>query len=204
MKPDIEKWTIVIVGQWDTRFFTPGWVGKELFDNKEINIEVPLNFMLPVRFNLEGLVLIPQNDRVIIGIKDSKDEILIKAENLSRKILDSLYYIPVNSLGVNFGFIEEDPSDLVKLFNLYDTGDLSENSYQVKSTEIKRALQHEVGILNMTHIFSEGVLKMHFNFNYGIDSAKSASDLLDGRVIKCRNFTKDLLSTVYNLGQEEG
>jgi len=203
MKSEKEKWTIVIIGLWDPRIFSPGWVGKELFDGKEVGLEVPIVPTFPYRFNAESLVLIPQNDRVIIGIKDIKEDNLNKAESLAKKILDSFPQLPISSFGINFGFVENAPEGLVPLFNLSDIQKLSDNNYKIGSTEIKRKLKFEQVDLNMTHSFDEGIVRMHLNFHHNSNSTKSASDLLNNLVIKYRDLAQDLLRKVYGLTLEE-
>jgi len=158
---------------------------------------------LPHRFNAEGLVLIPQNDRVIIGLKDIKEDNLNKAESLAKKILDSFPQLPISSFGINFGFVEDAPEDIAPLFNLSDIQKLSDNNYKIRSTEIKRKLEYGQGDLNITHSFDEGIVRMHLNFHHPCDSTKSASDLLNNLVRKCRDLAQDLLNKVYGLTLEE-
>lgn len=203
MKSDIEKWTIVIIGLWDRRLFTPDRVSKELFDGKQVEVEVPLNVTFPLRFNVEGLVLIPHSERVIIGIKENKEDNLNKAEKLAKKTLDSFPQVPIESFGINFGFIEENPGDLAALFSLSDIQKLSDNNYKIGSTEIKRKLEYEGGDLNITHSLSGGIVRVHLNFHHPCQSIKEASELLDNLVVKCRGLALDLLNRVYGLTLEE-
>jgi hypothetical protein len=203
MKSDKEKWTIVIIGLWDRRLFALERVSKELFDGKQVEVEVPMNLTFPFRFNAEGLVLIPQNDRVIIGIKNINDDSLNKAENLARKVLGTFPQVPINSFGINFGFIEEAPGELAALYNLSDIDKLSDNNYKIRETEIKRKLEYERGDLNITHSFNEGIVRIHFNFHHPCNSMKSAIELLNNSVIKCKDLAKDFLKKVYGLTLEE-
>jgi hypothetical protein len=111
MIPNLDTWTIVLVGGWNPKIFRPEWVGKEVFDRKNIALEVPLSPGSSVlRYNSpeDSLVLIPSDDRLVIGIRKAEEPVLNKAAAIAKKVLDLLPYTPIGAIGVNFGFVEAD------------------------------------------------------------------------------------------------
>jgi hypothetical protein len=207
MKPILTNWTIVLVGNWNSRIFTPNWVGQQLFEGGKIQLEVPIQAMSFLRYNTKDLLLIPQDDRLIIGVKTTKDEIFQGAENIARKVLGLLPHTPIRSFGINFGFLEEDPSsELLSLFKLYDNDKLSDGGFDLVETEIKRTLPLEMGVLNLTFTFGKekGDVKIHLNFHHKTETASIAQEKLDNRSIWCRNFALGFLHDIYQLTMEEG
>ena len=48
MKPVFNTWTVVVVGRWNVSIFNPDWLGKNLFDNKELLVDFPMEPGLPL------------------------------------------------------------------------------------------------------------------------------------------------------------
>ena len=48
IKPVITEWTIVILGRWNTSIFNPKWLGKNIFDDKKLTIEVAMDAGFPM------------------------------------------------------------------------------------------------------------------------------------------------------------
>jgi hypothetical protein len=205
MIPRIEAWTIVIVGAWNVRIFSPEWVSEKLFAKKPIETEI--NFtsdIRRIRYRSESLVLIPLDDRVIIGARNISDDTLIEAEKVATLVLDLLSHTPILSLGINFSFLENKPSgELVSLFNISDGGQISNSGCKLLKTDIIRNLEVEGGILNLRLSLEETKLEVHFNFTHAIKSTKLAIENLNNRVIAYRDLAYSLLHNVYNLTIEE-
>ncbi|MGB7911392.1 MAG: hypothetical protein WCF59_04125 [Desulfobaccales bacterium] len=207
MIPKIDRWTIVIPGAWNVRIFSPEWMGKYLFENNE-QIKVELNIesaIFKIRFSTDNLVLMPANDRFIIGVKNITDETLQMAEKVARKLLDTLSHTPFRAFGVNFGFIEQNPPPgLISLFELNDLLKISGFGAIVKSTEITRKLIINDEIINIKQTLNEqSNIEIRLNFHYAINSTELACDKLLNLIVPCRDTAYNLLDAIYTLKLDE-
>lgn len=207
MIPKIDNWTVVIPGSWNVRIFSPEWMVKNLFENNE-QIQIELNFesgIIKIRFSTDNLVLIPANDRFIIGAKNISDETLQKAEKVAQKLLDTLSHTPILGFGVNFGFIEQNPSaELISLFQLNDLLKISNLGAIVKSAEMTRKLIINEEIINIRHTLDEeSNFGIHLNFHYDFKSTELAHDKLLNLIVPCRGIAYNLLREIYNLTLED-
>ncbi len=207
MIPKQEDWTIVLAGQWNVRIFSPEWVAKEIFDVSVDKIQVEVSLALGdnrIRFSKDDISLIPQNDRIIIGIKTCDDKVLQNAENLAKKIFTLLPQTPIKGFGINFGFVEEKQSrEIISLFQLDDGKKISDHKCKLQQTEITRKLQVKNSILNLKHVFEDDNLFLRLNFHHEINSAKTARTKLRNKTIWCKNFACQFLNKVYGLVLEE-
>lgn len=208
MEANLDKWTIVVVGQWNPRIFAPPWVAKNLFpsaDLGDVQMEV---LLLPVdyhaRLSVGSVVLIPTNEKVIVGVRSAADEALAAAEDVALRVLDLLPHTPVTGVGVNFGYVEDDPSPrLLGLLGLPDLGELSNYGAQISRTEITRRLQIDTHALNLTLALEDGRVELGLNFHHDTPDTVSAANALRGQVRKLRMLGYNVLQEVYGLTAEE-
>lgn len=196
----------MIVGDWNIRILTPQWVAYNLFEGQEIQVEALLRpGVQRLRYNIDNIVILPGDDRLIIGARATDDEVLQRAEQTARKVLEILPHTPIRACGVNFGFVEEVPgATLISLFELSDLGRLSDFECRALGTEIIRNLKIEEGTLKLKHSFSDGKVSINLNFHYEATSPEEARAQLDGRALSCRELAYRLLSEVYELVLDEG
>lgn len=205
MKPNLENWTLVIVGQWNARIFSPKWAAEKILKQGEIKVELAVSSNAPIiRLHTDDLVLIPLDDRIILGAKGITDDILRKVEVIARTTLELLPHTPVTALGINFAFNEENLSpDLLSLFETKDQRELSDFGFKLTKTELSRQLKLDDKTINLSHIYQEGILEVKLNFHHDIGSATQANGLLENRVIEYRDMAYSLLNNVYKLTLEE-
>lgn len=204
MVPNVTDWTIVAVGQWNPHIFSPEWVGRNLAHTDQLQTELAVGPVgTAVRYQTPSLTIIPTDDRLIIGCRNVEQTTLQAMEAASRTTLQLLGHTPIRAIGINFGFSESDPPpEMIRTFELNDTGALSDAGYNVRSTEILREFQHEQATLKLRMVFAEASIKFHFNFTHQVASAQEASELLDGRVIRYRDHALHMLATVFDLRME--
>ncbi|MEX5219606.1 MAG: hypothetical protein NW701_17385 [Nitrospira sp.] len=205
MVPNLSEWTIVTVGQWNPHIFSPQWIGNQLFHVQTVETELAVGPALTnVRYHTPNLILIPGGDRLIVGLKNLEDTSLNSMEQVVRNALQLLTHTPVSALGINFGFIENDPPhDVLQVFDLSDSGILGDAGYEMQNISVTRQIVKEsiMFILKMT--YENGKVRFHFNFNHPIASAEEGVRLLQGRVLECRDIAMALLTTVFHLERQE-
>jgi hypothetical protein len=201
MIPIFESWTIVIVGQWNTRIFSPKWVGENLFRSTKVASEISIApSSWPVRYISDNITFIPKNDRIIIGVKNAKDETLKSAETVAKIVMELLGHTPVSAMGVNFGYVEDSPSDeFLALYNLNDISQISAAGCSIAGTRIVRKLELDDNIINMSISYDSTKIDIHMNFHHDISLASEAIKALDGNVVKYGNITTKLLKEIYDL-----
>ncbi len=206
MVPKLDTWTIVVVGGWNPKIFRPDWVGKQLFDRKTIVVEVPLApGMSVVRFNSQedGVLLIPSDDRLVVGIRKADEDVVARAEGLARKALELLPHTPVGAVGVNFGFVETNPTAaLTSLFTFSDLDGLSRAYGEVKKSSITRSLILDGTTLNVTHSLIEGQVEIHLNFHRESATSIDAVEALTGKAATFLRMGTKFLKDVYGCEME--
>ncbi len=201
MQPIFDQWTVVLVGSWNVRIFSPLWVGQHLFDSKEVEMEVGIGAGVhPMRYRKGDALIIPRDDRIIFGTRSDRDEALSLLESLSSKTLDLLPHTPISAVGINFGFVEEGPeSDLLELFNVPDSTRLASWATDIRRKELTRQLETKEGIMNLKQVLHDGKVEFHLNFHEDADSPIKAKESLEGKVLRRRDFAIEFVKEVYNL-----
>jgi hypothetical protein len=205
LKASLENWTIVLNGLWNLRLFGPEWVAANLFDNEHLEVE------LLVRPGLHGvrytsrrnmLQFLPANDRIVVAVRSTSDDMLGNAERLAKAVLTTLPHTPVTGVGINFGFTEPAPSvDQLRIFEFTDNARLAGLASPVVATEIKRSFPYQGRRLNLTQSIENTELKVHFNFHADVRDANEAATTLAG-VSEKRQFSYRLLQDVYGIDVE--
>lgn len=205
IRPNLSEWTVVVVGQWNPAVFSPEWVASHLLQVNPIETHLAMGPLGGgVRYQSPTLVVIPQADRLIIGARNSTESCLAQMEAAAQRVLRLLSHTPIQGVGINYGFIENDPSvDLIQTFDIRDSGALAENGLAARRTVIIREIDLAQVVLKLKLSYAEGQVGLHFNYNYAATSADAGADLLTGKAQECRNKTSDILSTIFELEGEE-
>lgn len=203
MKALLENWNVVAIGAWNVRLFTPEWLSKNIFGTKTLNIEMGIGAGIQAwRFVSEDAIFLPAESQIICGVRKADKASLIKAEGYVSKALELLSHTPVVGVGINLAFLEEDPSqDLVNLFNLNDVRKLSQESYVISETEIKRVLKIEgsQNVINVRLVFADGKIIADLNHHFPATNASEAKTSLNGAAEKAFDRTIKLLNDIYDL-----
>lgn len=199
----IQKCSIVAAGRWNPNIFTPNWVAKNLFnkqDEETIDIEVLLSPLVSLKFVSDDVKLIPELQRLVVGINKNEDTILNDAETVMIKSLNLLEHTSISAIGINFGFKEYEASDLIlDLFDLKDMFNLSEYEQTTIKSSISHSIDFDPWILNLSIELHDGKVNANLNFHLDINSASKAADELKGRFLQFRNDGVGLLENVYGM-----
>jgi len=205
MRPKTDHWTIVVAGGWNVRVFSPEWVGRNLIPEKPLNVEVPLvSPVQQLRFIAGGVVLIPGEDRLIVGVQEPSIANMAKAEAIALRAVELLSHTPMGAVGVNFGFETLTPTDqLTRLFRVADISALSGFGATVLQTKVVRRLAVDGETLNITHTLADGAIEVHMNFHRDASSAEEVSSALSGCSERSLGIATRLLSDVYGVAVEQ-
>jgi hypothetical protein len=211
MRASADTWTVVVAGQWNRHIFTPQWVGKHLFESPTVQIETQIAPVAggSIRYLTDDVVLLPQADRLIVGVRRIDDDALRRVEQIACKALALLPYTPVTALGMNFGFTSPSiPDSLQPVFHLADQGSLSDLNVTVRRTEVKRTLvvedrDDEVVNLTLSIDHDQGRFSIHVNFHSQVQEASTAKSRLDGVLVAHKTRCLDLLRGAYGITADE-
>lgn len=204
MKPNVETWTIVVTGGWNAQIFNPEWVGENLFETKELEIQLVFqgnNFFPSLKS--PDLIFSPTNSQIVCGVSSINENVLIKAESLIIKTLRMLQHTPIYAVGINFGFSEENPSsELLDIFNFNDNVKFIDSNYSIKQNQIYRQIEIDGQTLNLRQILNEDSAEpmiTHFNFHKEVLKTEIAADWLKNKFIECKAITYHLLKEIYDI-----
>jgi hypothetical protein len=130
------------------------------------------------------------------------DEVLLQAETVALRIVDSLPHTPISAFGVNFTFIEDEPpSEAIAIFKLPDAPIIQ---YEIMQTEITRKLRLESSVLNLKHAFDQKTLRLDFNFHHDTPTgADQVVKQLPGSVIASKAIAHNVLKAYkFDTGDE--
>src|SRR5262245_61886273 len=123
MVPALDEWTIVIVGSWNVAILNPEWVGREVLEVPNVEMELLFGNMRPsLRISSPQVSVIPTSMQVVINPRHATDESLQAAERAAIILLDKLRVTPITAIGINFAYNEEAvPPGIAGLFTIADT-----------------------------------------------------------------------------------
>jgi len=197
---------LVLVGKWNKYILVPDWVGTNIFKQKTVQVEFPLNLQGPPRFtNDEGDIrMLPDDDRVIFVAVKNDEAILKKIEQMANDLLSILPYTPISSFGENFGFIEETNLErILPLFEFPDNDSLSRKGCAIGKSSIRRTIsKYPNTVLNFVMKQDGPKVIFDFNFHYLVKDAKEALEKITGSFIENKRRSEEFLREIYGLEYE--
>ena len=196
-KPD--AWTIVVVGGWNPKIFTPAWVGKHLISTP-MTLDVALAPTPVLRFRSAGLVLFPTPERLIVGVETADAKSVELAEKLALNVVTLLPHTPFLGVGINFGFEDASPeAHLTSLFKTPDHAKVVGAGCTIRDTTITRAVDLAGETVNITLAFVNDRVVIEINFHKSAVSEEVAKLALTGRAETCLNVARKFLSEAYDI-----
>jgi hypothetical protein len=203
MESNLGAWSVVIVGNWNRMIFRPEWIGGgRLTDITSINIELPINNpTLPPRYIFDDIILRVTFQRLSISPQNEDPDTLSRMQEVAIRILRELPHTPVSGIGVNFEFVEREPSpEILNIFNFSDLMRLSDEQYIVNQSNITRKLIINGQIINLRHQLDENsYMTIGFNFHRDITNTDEGIDFLGTGILRMRDQANSILERVYNL-----
>jgi hypothetical protein len=203
MKRELEKWSLVVAGQWNTAILSPGWLAKEFFKEAEVKIMYPVLGGGPPVFEAAEIRVVVAGDRVaFVPLKD--DLVLLnRIESGAKHILETLRYTPVSAFGENFHYIDDSPPRQLKDAIDRVGADKLGTQGTVLETALRRSLELEGRRLNLT-ISSGDAFRIELNYHYDVSDAKQAAERIENTYAPNHEHGLALLESAYELVLDEG
>lgn len=163
-------------------------------------MEVPFDEpRAPRRLLFDDLVLEMQSSRICLRVCADNDEQLLRARTCAIRILTDLPHTPVTGVGINFSFIDTQPSaGLLARFNLADNGALAEQEWIVSTSTLHRELKKAGAILNLSmNLDNAGRVKFDLNYHTTPANAQAAREALELDIVARKNESTQLINQVY-------
>jgi hypothetical protein len=202
MKRDLNKWSLVIAGRWNTAILSPDWLAREVFKQEGIKIVYPVLGGTPPIFEAADMRIVVSNDRIVFfPLKDS-DELLSRIETAGRHVLTTLPHTPISAFGQNFSYmVEGSQKQFEEVLIFSDATRLGE---QGKIGEIALVRTIDLGKCRLNlKIVSGQASRIDLNYHYEAGSASQATEVMENSYTTNRAHGLELLKAVYGLTLDE-
>lgn len=212
MRCELNKSSIVLVGAWNARIFTPQWiaVNEIVGADQEVTVEITFGvapFHSRLKFNRVLLQL--SDDKLTLIPTEDTDQAFEDCREAAHKIVGLLPHTPLAAMGIN-RYYECDGlalrvPELAKAFNFEDEASFGKHGWNVGARSIKRVIEKEGYEANFTIEQSEnGVIGFGFNFHYtGRNAAQILEVLAEKRASDFTDAAKGFLSNIYGVDLNE-
>lgn len=200
-----DNFTIVVLGRWNVSIFSPAWVGKNVFGQKTITLEVGIEPELPRRLTSDDVVVIPTSSRLMVTPNIINDTTLKRMEDVVCKILELLSHTPVSGVGVNFGFIVKPLTDSFSNIPTLLAEKLASEGLTIESNEVKWTIGYErerKSILNLSVQIDKDEALIKFNFHSDTENTGKAIESIKDKVIVYRDKALSVLDKVFGVTSE--
>jgi hypothetical protein len=193
--------SLVVVGKWNIHILSPDWIAHNVLNVEEVNLQFAVNAPeLLMRIEHNNVLIQTFPDRLMVMPQKRNLETWRAAEEIVRKITDILQYTPVSAFGVNFNFIEDEPSaDLISRIAVVDSDKFSDLEMDLAGTAIKRTFSFPDSRLNfsLTHN-NETDFRFSFNFHYEVTQASKVAETVVGKFSEKQKIVETIMSQIYD------
>ena len=178
---NIQTFSIILVGYWNVKIFTPSWIMNEILDlkEKEEKLDIKLNPNFEPSFNYKNVTINPTERICEIKIKEGSvkfDDINL-AYSIALNVIKKLPYTPRLAIGYNYGFKKQcDTSKIIvpEFFENFETEEIrfSKQEQNFKLTVIYNCktelMTYNLHYSNLSFI-KEGFAEEHLKYlkSYG-------------------------------------
>jgi|CXWL01.1.fsa_nt_gi hypothetical protein len=208
MKPIRGSYNIVIAGAWNPSIFNPLWLHKNLLkEGEEAGIAFPINdISLPIQISIPNVKIYPSTQRLEVKPDTETPSSLESAISVTKKIASLLQHTPVNGVGFNFAFVDqEDITSIPSKFYLQDSAAIKADIFKLKQTVIKRSYELDSKqSLNIAILYDKNSVQIEFNYHYDISDMSEVTTVLDEKSASERlSQTIEFLKTVYDIDVDD-
>lgn len=194
------EWTVVAVGRWNIGILSPKWLGQNIFKNEKIILEFATDLKLPPRIISKGIVIIPTESKLIIGIYDDTVATIEDVEKYMTEILRILPHTPISQIGVNFGYRENDIGDeILAQFPNICVDKLSDNGFEIKNRHFIWKLSKDGITLNLSALVEDNNIVVKLNYHFDVEESSQAIECISGKSLQFKEDSENVLKNVFGL-----
>lgn len=198
--------TIVIAGAFNPHIFTPQWIANVLFqipEGDEVNgVMVSDLIAQMVRPYIGNVGVQAEEHRLSVFVDSSETADWQIAEALIARLCEALPHTPVQGLGINFRFFDDDfdPDIATKLQQQDKPQLIGEVVEMSATTAIKLS---ETTHLNLSRTINENNFLVNCNFHSDRFSMAEVAQDFDGKIAERYAFALDVLNTLYGISPSD-
>jgi len=199
------SWSVVVVGHWNRMIFTPQWVGAQLFQAENIEVQVGFIPAAPAIFQNQQVAVEIHEKRVDVRARILNEACLGQVDQIASRLLTALPNTPLVAVGINFGFHEQGAGDaLLNMFNIPDGPQIQGAGWEVAERKVVRKLMHDGRTLNLSLVLQNGVVNFELNFHEDATTGDAARAVVQGHVLERYQEALEMLHQVYGVELEAG
>ena len=194
-------WNVVIIGYWNLAILSPAGIANRLFhvaEDTPIEVLVALDGVAPIQAKYEGITVIPDDKRLVVGPVVATAQNMERAKKISAEALKALPQTPVHAVGVNFRYVGstiDADDEFLKLLKHDSDDSLSDAEFQIVARSHSRSIRWKEGVLNISLTTDdENTCKVLFNFELKSTDVNALISWLAQPVEEFLSVVKTLIS----------
>lgn len=178
--------------------FSPTWVGSEVFQRDMVETLVPLSPIAPTIFRSENRELRVSSRRLDFMAKEQTIGALKECGRLASVVSSKLSSTPLTGVGVNFGFVEDNPTqDLLASFNMTHDAQIGTLGWELGEKQMHRVVTKDKRSLKLIMRLEMGKVMLDLNFHYPVYSAGDAVPILENCIEVDHNSAVEFVEGVF-------
>lgn len=203
---DLRTPTLVISGSWNPSIFQPEWIASNILGipkGEKINVAqcvIPNDDGNHKLINFFGNIGISSlGHRLEIFVNSGDNQTSDKSEEIAIKVLKALPHTPLQALGINFLFVEADPSG--DLLDKLKTHEGLEKKHRIKQYNLTSTMVvDEDTDFNFYRTVNDSGLRFSLNFHTLVET--ESFKCLTGAIKKRLDFSVEFLRENYGVEVE--
>jgi hypothetical protein len=185
-----EETTLVITGAWNPAILSPQWVVANGFKrdpmHEQFQVAMPMGpsaVFQDLKYTVADCQYIARPDAVIFQSTSGEIGAFASIEEAAANILNELQHTPVNGIGHNFSFVENNPDPAwLEVFSRsqQDLVDEAPDTWQTAHQTISSGFQNGDVVVNIQRYFNGAAFGVKFNFHHAISRAVDGVRILRG------------------------
>ncbi len=179
--------SIVCLGSWNKKLFTPQWISQNLYDSPHSNklIEGTINPVeLEFTFRLNNVSLIPKEKSIELLVHENSEDAINYANKLFVKIITLLPHTPIVGLGFNIQYAIDDSTNL-PLWNYLLKLNHRFEDFMTEQVRVSRPFGHYSLRIITTFSVNPNII---FNFAYNSNSTMPNQDVFLNHFKECQSL----------------
>ncbi|MFN3713663.1 MAG: hypothetical protein ACK4SX_08395 [Alcanivoracaceae bacterium] len=209
----MNKSSIVLVGAWNARIFTPQWIASNgiVAEGEDVTVEITFG-VAPYhsRLKFNRVILQLSDDKLAFIPSEDSEQAFESCRSVAAKIVELLPHTPLAAMGINRHYIWEGGQIsgngvLGDIFNFNDDPLLGQNNWVVGSRAVKRVVEKAGLRANFAiELSEEGEVSFGFNFHYLEGNVTRIKEILEQK--QSKEFTdaaKEIIRDVYGVDPDD-
>lgn len=208
MRLDARRPVVVLTGAWNPAIFNPGWVGLHLLgipkgQTVTVRIVQSMPDMKQVTYVADSNIgYYADFTRVEFYSNSYETEGIRSLAQTIARLLETLPHTPFGHFGINFLFIEENPS--TALLDKFQSADRIDEFYRIATQEfLARIIYGDKCQLNLKRTVNENTATFDFNYHHTLTNPSDLSMITTEYLKTLLTDSKEKLRQIYDIAGDE-